>query len=149
MVIIEFGMAETQSLDSNSLFLRFSGSDFKQNVDRIKNYWNRKYLPENKEWEVPFRAKVVTSDDILNGMDFNGYNLYDYQLDGVRYGLNHHNFLLLDEQGLGKTLQIITLARYKKLHQGLKHCLIICGVNSLKFNWQREVEKLRDEATNR
>ena len=168
MVIIEFGMAETQSLDSNSLFLRFSGSDFKQNVDRIKNYWNRKYLPENKEWEVPFscweeikqlyndtqicyinnppKAKVVTSDDILNGMDFNGYNLYDYQLDGVRYGLNHHNFLLLDEQGLGKTLQIITLARYKKLHQGLKHCLIICGVNSLKFNWQREVEKFcKDE----
>ena len=44
----------------------------------------------------------MTSDDILNGMDFNGYNLYDYQLDGVRYGLNHHNFLLLDEQGLGK-----------------------------------------------
>ena len=168
MVIIEFGMAETQSLDSNSLFLRFSGGDFKQNVDRIKNYWNRKYLPENKEWEVPFscweeikqlyndtqicyinnppKAKVVTSDDILNGMDFNGYNLYDYQLDGVRYGLNHHNFLLLDEQGLGKTLQIITLARYKKLHQGLKHCLIICGVNSLKFNWQREVEKFcKDE----
>lgn len=43
--------------------------------------------------------------------------------------------------GLGKTLQIITLARYKKLHYGLKHCLIICGVNSLKWNWQREVEK--------
>ena len=48
--------------------------------------------------------------------------------------------------GLGKTLQILTLARYKKLHQGLKHCLIICGVNSLKFNWQREVEKFcKDE----
>lgn len=48
--------------------------------------------------------------------------------------------------GLGKTLQIITLARYRKLHQGLKHCLIICGVNSLKFNWQREVEKFcKDE----
>ena len=48
--------------------------------------------------------------------------------------------------GLGKTLQIITLARYKKLHYGLKHCLIICGVNSLKWNWQREVEKFcKDE----
>lgn len=48
--------------------------------------------------------------------------------------------------GLGKTLQIITLARYKKLHRGLKHCLIICGVNSLKWNWQREVEKFcKDE----
>ena len=74
-------------------------------------------------------------------MDFNGYNLYDYQLDGVRFGLNHSNFLLLDEQGLGKTLQIITLARYKKLHRGLKHCLIICGLNSLKYNWLKEVDK--------
>jgi len=120
MVIIEFGRAETQTLDKNSLFLKFSGSDFAQNIDRIKKYWNRKYLPQSKEWEVPFscweeikqlfndsqvmyindppKAKIITSDDIINGMDFNGYNLYDYQLEGVRYGLNHHNFLLLDEQ---------------------------------------------------
>lgn len=48
--------------------------------------------------------------------------------------------------GLGKTLQIITLARYRKLHMGLKHCLIICGINSLKFNWEREVAKFcKDE----
>lgn len=168
MVIVEFGKAETQTLDSNSLFLRFSGSDFNENIQKIKGYWNRKYLPNSREWEVPFscweeikqlysntfikyineppKAKFVTETDITEGMDFNGYNLYDYQLEGVKYGLNHHNFLLLDEQGLGKTLQLITLARYKKLHQGLKHCLIICGVNSLKFNWKREVEKFcKDE----
>lgn len=163
MVIIEFGAAETQTLDKNSLFLRFSGNDFKDNIDKIKGFWNRKYLPDTKEWEVPFscweeikqlysgsyikylneppKAKFVTDDDILNGIDFNGFKLYDYQLDGVRFGLNHHNFLLLDEQGLGKTLQVLTLARYKKKHRGLKHCLIICGLNSLKFNWVKEVEK--------
>ena len=163
MVIIEFGAAETQTLDKNSLFLRFSGNDFKDNIDKIKGFWNRKYLPDTKEWEVPFscweeikqlysgsyiqylneppKARFVTDDDILNGIDFNGFKLYDYQLDGVRFGLNHHNFLLLDEQGLGKTLQLLTLARYKKKHRGLKHCLIICGLNSLKFNWVKEVEK--------
>lgn len=48
--------------------------------------------------------------------------------------------------GLGKTLQLISLARYKKEHMGLKHCLIICGINSLKYNWQREIEKFcKDE----
>lgn len=48
--------------------------------------------------------------------------------------------------GLGKTLQIITLARYKKEHRELKHCLIICGINSLKWNWVKEVEKFcKDE----
>ena len=48
--------------------------------------------------------------------------------------------------GLGKTLQAITLARYKKQNEKMKHCLIICGVNSLKYNWQREVKKFcKDE----
>ena len=163
MITIEFGAAENQTLDSNSLFLRFMGDDFQENLNKMKSFWNRVYLKQTYEWEVPFscwkeieqlyqnteikylnqppKAKKVTDDDILNGLDFNGYNLYDYQLEGVKFGLNHHNFLLLDEQGLGKTLQIITLARYKKEHQGLKHCLIICGINSLKWNWVKEVHK--------
>ena len=54
MVIIEFGKAEQLTLDKNSLFLRFTGPDFKENLDRIKKYWNRKYLKDTKEWEVPF-----------------------------------------------------------------------------------------------
>ena len=163
MVIIEFGAAENQTLDKNSLFIKFSGNDFKPNIEKIKSFWNRKYLPDTKEWEIPFscweeikqlyagsyikyineppKAQFVTDSDILEGLDFNGFNLYDYQLEGVKFGLNHHNFLLLDEQGLGKTLQLLTLARYKKKHRGLKHCLIICGLNSLKFNWVKEVEK--------
>ena len=46
----------------------------------------------------------------------------------------------------GKTLQLISLARYKKEHEGLKHCLIICGVNSLKWNWIKEINKFcKDE----
>lgn len=120
MIIIEFGKAENQTLDRNSLFIKLQGYDFRQNLDKIKKYWNRHYLKDTAEWEVPFscwgeikqlfegtqikyinnppKAKVVTDDDILTGMDFNGYNLYDYQLEGVRYGLNHTNFLLLDEQ---------------------------------------------------
>ena len=124
MFTIEFGAAETQTLDRNSLFLRFYGEDFRENLDKIKSFWNRKYLKQTYEWEVPFscweeikelyknveikylneppKAKLVTNNDIVNNMDFNGYNLYDYQLDGVQYGLNHHNFLLLDEQRIRK-----------------------------------------------
>lgn len=48
--------------------------------------------------------------------------------------------------GLGKTLQAVTIARYKKLHYGMKHCLIICGVNALKWNWKKEIKKFcKDE----
>ena len=170
MLIIEFRKAEKQNLDRYSIFIKFKfDKDFKINVDKIKSFWNRNYTGKpNCEWEVPYccydeikqlfkgqtvefvndppKAKKVTNTDILNGIDFNGYNLYDYQLDGVKYGLNHQNWLLLDMQGLGKSLQAISLARYKKLHNNLKHCLIVCGVNSLKWNWQSEIHKFcKDE----
>ena len=120
MITIEFGAAEHQTLDTNSLFIKFYGSDFKQNVDIIKKYWNRVYLKDTREWEVPYscweeikqiyahtqiqylneppKAKIVTDSEIINGMDFNGFYPYDYQLEGVNYMLNHPNSLLLDEQ---------------------------------------------------
>lgn len=168
MITIEFGKAEKQTLENNSMFIKMYGSDFRENLEKIKSLWNRTFLKATNEWEVPYscydevmqlfsttqikflneppKAKPVTDDEILQGLDFNGFNLYDYQLEGVKYGLNHHNFLLLDEQGLGKTLQLITLSRYRKQHENLKHCLIICGINSLKWNWVREIEKFcKDE----
>lgn len=125
MVIIEFGAAERQTLDPNSLYITFKGEHFKENVAKIKGFWNRICHGKPKwEWETPYscyqeilelfegeeikylndppKAKFVTESDITEGMDFNGYNLYDYQLEGVQYGLNHHNFLLLDDMGLRK-----------------------------------------------
>lgn len=66
---------------------------------------------------------------------------YSYQLEGIEYGLNHQGWLLLDDQGLGKTLQMIYLAEVLKKKEGLKHCFIICGVNGLKYNWAKEIEK--------
>ena len=127
MITIEFGTAENQNLDRNSLFLKFYGNDFKDNVEKIKKYWNRVYLKKTCEWEVPYscleeikqlfsnsyikylneppKAKMITNDEILQGLDFNGFNLYDYQIDGVKFGLNHHNFLLLDEQRTWKNVR--------------------------------------------
>ena len=48
--------------------------------------------------------------------------------------------MLLDQQGLGKTLTMISLAEKLREREGIEHCLIICGVNSLKYNWVREIE---------
>lgn len=62
------------------------------------------------------------------------YKPYSYQLDGIEYGLNHEGWLLLDDQGLGKTLQMIYLAETLRKKVNLEHCLVICGVNNLKFN---------------
>jgi SNF2 family DNA or RNA helicase len=65
-----------------------------------------------------------------------------YQLDGIKYGLEHGNFLLADEQGTGKSLQLTNIAR---LDKGGQHCLIIVGYDALQFNWANEIEKYCDE----
>ena len=42
-------------------------------------------------------------------------------------------------------MQAINIACIKKKQKAYKHCLIICGVNGLKWNWKSEVEKHSDE----
>lgn len=42
-------------------------------------------------------------------------------------------------------MQAINIACIKKKQKKYKHCLIICGVNGLKWNWKAEVEKHSDE----
>lgn len=64
---------------------------------------------------------------------------FAHQVEGFYYGMACPNFLLADEQGLGKTKQAIDLAVNRGLTYGIKRCLIICGVSSLRFNWQSEV----------
>ena len=66
---------------------------------------------------------------------------FQHQIDGIKYGLTHDKWLLGDEQGLGKTCMAINIATIKKEKQHYKHCLIVCGVNSLKWNWVEEVNK--------
>ena len=64
---------------------------------------------------------------------------FQHQIDGFMFGLSHDRWFLGDEQGLGKTKQVIDIAIAKKLQRNYKHCLIICGVNGLKWNWKNEI----------
>lgn len=62
-------------------------------------------------------------------------SLFPYQEEGVDFMASvHGGILLADEQGLGKTAQVATLAK----RQGLWPLLIVCPA-SLKGNWQREL----------
>lgn len=71
----------------------------------------------------------------------------DYQEEGVRFGLDENNkkWLLLDSPGLGKTLLSTYLAEELKAQRGIKHCLIICGIASLRSNWKNEIHKHSSE----
>lgn len=74
-----------------------------------------------------------------------GFKLYDHQLDFMRYAIHRQScglmsgFILGDDPGAGKTLELINLAMYNKIKYGYKHCLIICCINSSKYNWEKEV----------
>lgn len=130
-------------------------------------YWH----PDTKEWEIPIN-KFGTIQNALKEYSLNIINLHEntfkesftkktynyipkdykfkitpfkHQVEGIEYGLKYDKFLLGDEQGLGKTMQAINIAVIKKQQKKYKHCLIICGVNGLKWNWKAEVEKHSDE----
>ena len=65
---------------------------------------------------------------------------YEYQRDGILFGLERHRLLIGDEPGLGKTLQSIGIVDTASAYP----CLVICP-SSLKINWQREFEKFTDK----
>ena len=73
-------------------------------------------------------------------------NPFEHQLEAINYGLAHKKWLLLDSMGLGKTNSIIWLAETLKRRGIIDHCFIICGVNSLKQNWKKEIAKFSTES---
>lgn len=70
---------------------------------------------------------------------------FEHQKESFVFGMEHERWLLGDEQGLGKTKQAIDIAVAKKKECGYKHCLIVCGVNGLKWNWLKEIETHSNE----
>lgn len=61
---------------------------------------------------------------------------FSHQIDGINFGLDprHNKWLLLDSMGIGKTVEIIGYAETLKSRGLIDHCLIICGVDSLRQN---------------
>lgn len=77
-----------------------------------------------------------------------GFELYEHQKDFMKYAMsrqfvqkNMSGFLLGDDPGLGKTNEGMNLALYNRRNNKFKHCLIICCVNSAKFNWVDDIVK--------
>lgn len=66
---------------------------------------------------------------------------YQYQKEGILYGLDRKRLIIGDEPGLGKTLQSIGIIDTANAYP----CLVICP-SSLKINWQREFEKFTDKS---
>lgn len=172
MIILEFGTAEKQCVTKNSMFIKFpwGSPTFKRDVEKLQNFWNRVYDKENHEWEVPYtdeilaeiqtlfdndiqyrneRPKQVNTEKMnnyLNSFDWGTFKPYPYQIEGIKYGLTRRNWILGDTMGLGKSFQTIQLANIYKNRGRIKHCLVVCCVNSLKYNWLNEIQKFTKES---
>lgn len=158
-----------QSKNCNDDYSMYISFPYDENIVRIikslsTRYWNA----DTKEWEVSIRSLetlierfrnydieiICANADLLSvknetSIKYDDFNFktkpFKHQIEGFNYGLNHDRWLLGDEQGLGKTKQVIDIAVAKKQLNGYKHCLIICGVNGLKWNWVNEIHTHSDE----
>ena len=134
-------------------------------IDYIRDMTSRFWHVSSKEWEIPVKQLGNLIDKFSDReFDISGSYVslqkkvaevptsfsfktkpFEHQLEAFHYGLDNDRWLLGDEQGLGKTKQVIDIAVARKLMRGYRHCLIICGVNSLKWNWVNEIHTHSDE----
>lgn len=118
------------------------------------------FLKDTKEIEIPvncfsFVIRLLVDYDDVKFIPYNDAETeklsctadefrikpYNHQVEAINYGLNHNGWMLLDDTGLGKTMTMIYLAECLKKNYNIQHCLVICGVNSLKYNWENEIKK--------
>ena len=149
--------------DNLSIYVSFPFD--REVIDTIKSLPSRYYDMNTKKWEVPFKRlnwlietfsdkgiQIIADDaSVLSEKKYAPVNYefktkpFNHQIEGFQYGMDNDRWLLGDEQGLGKTKQVIDIAVAKRLQRGYRHCLIVCGVNGLKWNWLNEISTHSDE----
>lgn len=162
---------EERRCEKLSGFTSLFFSSLNQDIINHLNYLTNAYIGKNitplfkynentKEYEIPifYLSELVEECSKYDDVELKYYEnsqkptleqqnfdyrvkLFDYQKEALEYGLCNNKWLLLDEQGLGKTPVMIHLAEelYKKGE--IEHCFIVCCVNSLKANWKKEIVK--------
>lgn len=168
--MIKIRIGEPEQLKNNILVKKsaFVSFDYRgEIVDFIKQMGTRVYNQYTRSWEIPVNNIIALCNkfedeqikitgtyedlhkqelevDIPKDFQFKT-KPFSHQIDGVRFGLNKKKFLLCDDQGLGKTKQIIDFVGCLEKTDTINKVLIVCGVNSLKYNWQSEIETHSNE----
>ncbi len=159
MILIDIRKSNKLKDSEYSAFIKFDYNS--KIVDAIRELPFRYYNPSETEWEVPtnkveylinklkeFDIKICGKLTIFEDKNTNiglpeGFEFktkpFSHQLEGVEYGLKYDRWFLGDEQGLGKSKQVIDIAVARKVMHGYRFCLIVCGVNTLKWNWVNEI----------
>lgn len=178
-------MIKLEKLEKGTYFRDAFKVSFKydpETVERIKKLRYRRYLPEERAWEIP-TSELIHLVDLMgvDSLDIDPQYLkgvvikeagnavkttesvkerlkdikpvvdypfktkpFPHQIEAFNLGYESDNFLLADDQGLGKTKESIDIAVSRK--EELGKCLIVCGVNSVKYNWRDEIRIHSNEA---
>jgi len=99
---------------------------YNTNLDYIERKGKRTYL-------VPKLSPIVSIEAC------NLQHVWDISIDHPTI----HNFICnnMIVHNCGKTLEVMNLAIYNKKQYHIKHCLILCCVNSSKYNWKEDIEE--------
>ena len=168
--MIRIHIDKPDKLKNNILVKKSAFVSFDYNPDIvsfIKQMGTRVYNPDNHTWEMPinniiglcnkFENEEIKISGIYEDLHKQEFEIdipkdfefktkpFRHQIDGIRFGLNKKKFLLCDDQGLGKTFQIINWVGCLEKTDTINKVLIVCGVNSLKYNWQSEISIHSDE----
>ncbi len=127
----------------------------------IKEFPNRFFNTVTQDWELPLVCyyKIIQKFEdqnykyivygepptqenqaAFNYSSILNSNLFLHQLNFLNWGDGRNLIFLGDEQGLGKTLSSLAFAAKREKERGYSHCLIVVGVNGLKYNWQEEIK---------
>lgn len=124
------------------LLAQFKGTPYEKLVD----VYTAEHIDENASLDNTADIPNIDISNIKMAVA-NGCKIFPHQEDFMRYAIDRQNrglysgFILADEQGLGKTLEVMNLALYNRKVHKIKHCLIIACVNSAKYNWIYDIIK--------
>ena len=96
------------------------------------------YILEQRERKFRERLIKTYTDQRLDQLLT--VSLYPYQKEGIRFAFERGRTIIADEMGLGKTIQAIGTAEMLRREGLAEQVLIVCPT-SLKYQWQREIER--------
>lgn len=162
MISVRYGEPKKLSCEQ-SIFVSFPYKAII--VDIIRSFPERVYNPKDKSWEMPFDVLSKLQEKLhLESFDVVGEPVnnkkfgekvivkhtlaeelktkpYPYQKEGIDELLSFDKYLLLYDMGMGKGLTTIAVALKRKELGQVKHCLVISGINGMKYTWKNEVEQ--------
>lgn len=106
----------------------YYGEGVLQLLEKQKQYLEQLEVDKN----IPYNDQIL----LLKNENL---KLFDHQKKAINYLLKYPSSGLFDEQGLGKTLTVISVLCILFDQKKIDNVIIFCP-NTLKFNWARELE---------